>query len=887
MISGWLQLEFLRPVWLVLLVALPVLVVAYVRSLVDLPRRQMLLSLATRAVIVVLLILALAGLQAVRQSRQVFVVFAVDESLSVGAEGQTQAQRFLAAATQGVSADRYAVLPFASSPLDFRNGLTEETETEAETEASSLSETETEDTEIRDRRAWRTGSDLQSALESAVAGIPSEFVPHVVLLSDGNQTSGNVLASAGARGRRISTVPLQTRSDPELQLSSVRVPAQVAEGEPFFLEVVVDANHADEAVIEVYRDDYRILAEQRALVAGENRFRFPQQIDQPAQFTAQLVAPPAAAETSSTFRDTFLDNNVSSGVVFTSGQPRVLLIERVAELARPLQRALKQEGIQVDVRPPAALPSSLADLQNYEVVMLSNVPASDLSLQQMEVLRAFVSEVGGGLIMLGGDESFGLGGYYKTPVEDVLPVRSDFEKEKQKPGLGMVLVIDKSGSMGGQKIELAKDAARGTVELLSNRDQIGVLAFDGSPYWVSQMTSASQKAAVADRIASIEAGGGTSLYPALEEAFQALQATSAKLKHIIILTDGYSTPGEFEGITQDMAAQRITVSTVGLGEVDQALLERMAEIGRGRSYFSTDPSNVPQIFARETMTASKSALNEEPFLPLMVRATSVLDGVALDDAPFLLGYVVTRPRPTSEIILVQPETGDPVLAWWRYGLGMSVAFTSDAKTRWAADWLTWEGFTPFWAQIVRHCMRKTETRGLTIDLQRIGSQTHLTVDSLNSTGEFLNNARTTLTIIDPKLSTRSLTMQQTAPGRYMAVFETPTSGTWNLQFTQTRDGQIVHQQSRGMVVGYADELRLQPTNSRLLQSLAESTGGSFQPEPGSVFEPRPSESAASPRPLWPWLLSLAALLFVLDVAFRRLDLSLFLGTQTHRQTLRG
>ncbi|MEZ6131331.1 MAG: FixH family protein [Planctomycetaceae bacterium] len=859
MTHGWLQLEFLRPEWLSAVAILPLLGWLYLRSLVDLPKRQMIASLCVRAFLVLLLILALAGLNGMTASRQVFVVFAVDRSLSIGESGRQSADRFLQEATGVADRDRFVVLPFASSPQD------------ASADGGFDS-------------AWQSGSHLQNAIEVARAAVPPDRVPHVVLLSDGNQTSGDVMSVLN-RSARISTVPLETQSQPELQVSAINVPAQVADGEPFQIEVVVNANHDDQAMVEVFRDGYRILAEQQSIAAGENLFRFPQQIDRPTEFTARLTPVNEADE--STFRDHFLDNNTASGLVYTAGQPRVLFIERVPELARPMQWALKEEGIQVDVRPPAAMPDSLAELQNYEVVMLSNVPANDLSTKQMDVLRSFVSDVGGGFIMLGGDESFGLGGYYKTVVEDILPVRSDFEKEKQKPGLGMVLVIDKSGSMGGQKIELAKDAARGTVELLSSKDQIGVIAFDGSPYWVSPITSAAQKSTVIDRIASIEAGGGTSLYPAMQEAFQALQGISAKLKHVIVLTDGFSTPGDLEGITQDMAALRITVSTVGLGDVDQGLLERMADIGGGRSYFCTDASSVPQIFARETITASKSAINEEPFLPTLVRATPVLEGVPLDDAPFLLGYVVTRPRPTSEVILAQPETGDPILSWWRYGLGMSVAFTSDARSRWAADWLTWDGYNRFWAQVVRHCMRKSDTRGLTVDVQRSGDQTHLIVDTLDGNGEFLNSAVTTLTLVDPDLKSHSVRMAQTAPGRYEAVVETKSPGTWNLQLTQSQNGEILHQQSRGLVIGYSDELRLRGTNRELLQSIARASGGTFEPAANSVFEANPTESAAAAVPLWPWLLSLAAMLFVADVALRRLDLSRLFGTQVHRSSLRA
>ena len=132
-------------------------------------------------------------------------------------------------------------------------------------------------------------------------------------------------------------------------------------------------------------------------------------------------------------------------------------------------------------------------------------------------------------------------------------------------------------------------------------------------------------------------------------------------------------------------------------------------------YLTDDPANIPQIFAKETVTASKSAIDEQPFMPQVVRTTQALADLDLETAPFLLGYVMTRPKPTSEVILAT-EKGDPLLVWWRYGLGMTVAFTSDAKARWAAEWLTWPGYSKFWAQVVRHAMRKSDAKGVAVEI---------------------------------------------------------------------------------------------------------------------------------------------------------------------------
>ncbi len=836
--------ELTHPLFLLGLLALPVLGWFFYRSLVDFARWQQTLSLICRTLIVILLVLSLAGLTLLRPTRQQFVVFALDDSLSVGEEGKQRVREYLDRALKAVGEHRVAYLSFAAKPGQVH----------AQREQAVTME-----------EKQREGTDIASALEVASAAIPPSYVPHIVLLSDGNQTKGDSLKASLRGGVPVSTVALSTRTEPEVQVSSVQVPAQVREGEPFYVEVVIDSNHDDQGTIQVFRGDHKVVSEQKKIKKGENRFRFRQAItsERLAQFSVRIEG----------FSDRLQDNNMASGLVFSSGKPHVLLIESDPKLGKPLAWAMEQEGILVDIRPPQGMPDSLADLQNYELLMLSNVPATSLSQRQMEVIQKYVQELGGGFIMLGGDQSFGLGGYYRTVIEDILPVRSDFEKEKEKPSLAMVLVIDKSGSMGGEKIELAKKAAAGAVELLGPKDKIGVIAFEGETFWVCDVQPASNKNSVIDKISAIEAGGGTVMAPAMEAAYEALQNTTAKLKHVIILTDGISAPGDFEGITQNMATAKITVTTVGVGEdADKKLLEDIARLGNGRYYYTDDPSSVPQIFAKETVTASKSAINEQPFTPQVIRPTQVLSGIDLANGPFLLGYVTTRPKPTCELILAT-EKGDPLLAWWRHGLGMSVAFTSDAKSRWAAEWLSWPGYSKFWAQLVRHAMRKSEAKGVVVQVEQKEGKATVTLDAVNAAGKYLNQVDTELTVIDPQLGDRKLAMAQTAPGRYVAEFETPRSGAYHLEMLQKRQGQTLSQQSRGLVVGYDDEFRLKPTNEELLQAIARVSGGAYNPDPESVFADL-GRTAPRSTPLWPYLVIAAALLFLADVALRRIDFEL-------------
>lgn len=857
------QLEFTRTAWLFGLLVVPLLIYYFVYSLVDFTRWQRLASLVCRSLIVTLLILSLAGLTLLQPTTQEYVLFVVDRSLSVGNESRAGVEKYLDQALPNAGDRKVAWMTFATEP-----GAVDAKRPEAPPTAKPGSPPLQNPPPDRPKPDFdANATNIAAAIEAAAGAMPPSYVPRIVLVTDGNQTSGDALKAALRAQIPISTIPLSTRPDPEVQVSAVNVPAQVREGEPFYVEVVIDSNHDDEGEVQVFRGAHRVVAEKKKLKKGENRFKFQQQVTQErlAEYTVKIGG---------LKQDALLDNNTESGLVFTMGKPRVLIVESDPTLAQHLARALEQEDIQVDVRPAQGMPESLADLQNYELLVLSNVPATSLTQRQMDIARTYVQDLGGGFMMLGGDQSFGLGGYYKTVLEEILPVRSDFEKEKEKPSLGMVLVIDKSGSMGGDKIEMAKEAAKSAAELLGPKDKLGVIAFEGDFYWISELQSASNKGRIIDDISRLEAGGGTNMYPAMEEAFNALNGTSAKLKHVIMLTDGISSPGDFQGMASTMAAARMTVTTVSVGEgADNTLLEEIANLGQGRNYVATDPASLPQIFAKETMTASKSAINEQPFVPQVIRPTQTLADIDFETAPFLLGYVMTRPKATCEFIL-SSETGDPLLAWWRYGLGTTVAFTSDAKSRWGAEWLTWPGYGKFWSQVMRHAMRKSDAKGVIVQVAQQDRRATVTLDAIDPSGRFLNQAETELTLIDPQLGLKKLPVRQTAPGRYVAEFETPATGAYHLDLSQKQAGKMLYHQARGLHVGYPDELRLRPTNDILLQELARVTGGQFNPAAADLFA-KSDRVATRPTPLWPYLVLAAALIFLLDVALRRIDFSLF------------
>ena len=283
----------------------------------------------------------------------------------------------------------------------------------------------------------------------------------------------------------VWTVPLTPRSAPEIQVADIVAPAQVREGEPFDVKVVINSNHADRGFLELFDNNLRISIPGRDQInvrQGENVITFTYR-------PADLQFVRIRAEMRG-FQDGRCDDNEAHGLVRCVGRPRVLIVDGDMRQAEHLVDALTQEGLQVDPpRPPEGLPDTLAELQNFDLVILSNVPATHPRLTQshFQQLRAYVQELGGGLLLIGGDHAFGPGGYARSSIEDLLPVYCDFRKEQEKPSLAMVLVLDKSGSMAGQKIEMVKEAARGAIELLGDKDRVGIMVFDSKASWACQL----------------------------------------------------------------------------------------------------------------------------------------------------------------------------------------------------------------------------------------------------------------------------------------------------------------------------------------------------------------------------------------------------------------
>ena len=834
-----MNLEIVRPAALLLWLLLPLLWWWHRRSIAPLRGKRRLAAFLTRAAIVAIVIFALAEPRWRARTDRQEVFFVVDRSLSLDDAALAAAEAFVAGAD--LAGAETAWLGFGGRG-------------EVAPSLEALKATDRERINPRETR-------IDTALSLAAASFRPGRVKTVVLFSDGVATGGEVdPAALKANDIRVQAVPVAPPDRPEVLVREVTAPAVVRVDEPLSVEAVIQSTRAGPAEVDLFRNGVRVATRRMERTVGANHVRFEQRAGRDKLLHYEVGV--RAAE------DTLSENNQAGTAVISEGASRVLLLTDRPDSARYLEWALRQEGIGLSVRPGEGCPTEMSDLQNFDAVIFDNLAASALSRTQMELFSIYVSDFGGGFLMLGGDQAYGLGGYFRTPIEAILPVSCDFQKEEETPSLALVLVIDRSGSMAGENIELAKAAAKASADLLGPRDYISVIAFDGAPYLIVPLQPAGNSGSVAAGIASITADGGTNLAPAMEEALRQLSGNSAKLKHVILLTDGMSQDGPFYELTTQMARNGITVSSVGMGSgADGNLLSQIAQWGNGRYYEAIDPATVPQIFTKETMTASKSAIQEFPFLAKPIRAVDFLEGIEWSNTPFLLGYVRTKPKPTSETWLLS-ERGDPLLTTWRFGLGTAAAFTSDARNRWAVEWLRWPGFGKFWGQLLRRISRPASLGFSELAVEERDGAVQVTVDALDPQQGFPAGVEASIRLADPKGGVRALPMEKSVPGRWIARFQTAQPGIYSGQMQLNQpDGPL---DSRFFTVtrGFSREFLLEPPDTQFLGALARETGGRLSPDPATLFRDE-ERTAAREWELWPWLALSALLLFVGDVGLRR------------------
>lgn len=888
-------MTFEHPSYLYLLILLPLLVAIWLWR----GRRTIPPALLLRLLSVALIITALANpVFGVPRQTAASIVLLVDQSDSLTDSGKLTLRQQAATLAQQLAAAGQApnttTLWFGGHPIapGAQIASTPEQPTPAElTDALNP-----------------TASDIGAALRTArqlLTDATGDALPgaRIIILSDGQQTNGDALSQArqtAAHEIPIDVLPIAAVPAQDLRIIDVDAPQRLNVGEDYTIQIAIINEAVPAAVparLRLWANEQPIGDQQITLDPGINTFDITNRATTPGILRLRAEIEPSEgehsegepneSEQSAGTPDTYPNNNLGAAAIQVLPAPRILIIEGQPGQAAEIAPALWSASIESDTRTPAELPVRLSELANYAGIILLNVPAEQLTLDQMATVREFVRSEGRGLIVAGGSNSYGLGAYADTPLEQVLPVNMQPPPRPERADVALLLIVDRSASMdaavGISKFSMAKEAAILATETLQPQDTIGVLAFDTGQQWAvpfQQVGDGATLQAIQDRIATLSTGGGTDIYAALSMGLADLAAQTASVRHVVLLTDGRSFTDNRDAyriLAESAVAQDITISTIAIGiDSDTELLDNIAQWGNGRYYFANTAEDIPRLTLQESEIARADPGVEDTFQPTLNTPHPLLRDFAPAALPPLNGYVATTAKDTGEIVLTSPD-GDPVLAAWQYGLGRAVAWTPTVADPWAREWVNWPDYGRYWAQVVRYTLPEAEATPVRVRLEPQAGGVRLNAQVVQDDGTPLDLATTQARVVLPDGQERIVTLLQDGPGSYSQDIVLPESGAYGIEVALERDGAQFR-----TAVGYVQPVAAEylPPQSNaipgnvLLQEIASITGGQLL-DPQQLAQaaaPQQQRAATSDNPLarpWVWLVAAALGVWVLEIAVRR------------------
>lgn len=713
------------------------------------------------------------------------------------------------------------------------------------------------------------GTDLEQAVQTALALFPDDSARRLVLLTDGAENEGTVMNTAHAFAGsdvEFKIVTYDSSVEEEVYVSNVTLPDTIRQGDSFQVQVEIYATESGNATVTLYSG--RTLKGQKDVVLqkGYNQLLFS---DEGVEGGLKSYRVTVEAE-----KDTVSVNNTYSAFTTVEARAKLLLVEGESGLSVPFTNILDVCNYDYDVVTPAGVPGQIADMNQYQSIVLMDVYADDLREGFLDILDTYVKDYAGGLIAIGGENSFALGNYKNTPLEEVLPVSMDLEGEKEIPKLAMAMVIDHSGSMSSPStrnssvtcMDIAKQAAVNALDSLRQIDEVGILAFDDTYTWSVPLQLATDIDGITSKISGIQANGGTSIYPALAEAVSKLKDSDAALKHIILLTDGQDGYHGYDDVLQEMKDYGITLSTVAVGtEADRQTLSWLAEEGGGRYYYSDAGTSLPRIFAQEVYLSSESYLINEEFVPAIVNSHEILQGIFDEGSPSLLGYIAATPK-SAATVLLESDRKDPILTVWQYGLGRSVAWNSDGTNQWTGNFAGWDNYAALWRNIIDWTISESD---LGEDILQVTQEADSVIIDYE-TEDFTTDTGINAVLTDENGNRRDVTLSAVSPGKYRAKVDVEETGVYSINVRKQNGEEIVKNVNTAAAMQYSLEYRYADISNNL-DGFVTQTGGRYITEPSEVFDTN-LEGTVSKTDITQALLVLAILLFVLDIVMRRLHL---------------
>jgi uncharacterized membrane protein len=841
------MVSWTAPTALWLLALVPFIWLAPLVARTTFNRRQRVLQAAARSLLLIALALAIArpvlSTNAPRQS----IVYVVDVSHSI-------ASRAIEDTATAIDQMNATLRPAWSRILVFGSNSATVADTAALRRLAPVDATA--DVPSIDRSA----SDLEGALNAARGQLAPDSSPRIVLFSDGHPTEGraeNAVARLTTAHIPVFVEPMAVRSLGDAWIDRIDLPARMAAGATFTATVIVGAQHAVTGTVSLRAGDEVVATREVTVPQGLTPVTLDAKIDGAGNHVIRGSL--------SVAKDPLTANNTLDVVAEVGPRARVLYVEGAPQSARYLSGALKDAGFDVAVKAPSAVPASAAAMDTWDAVVLSDVARSAIPDASITALTQWVEKAGGGLLVAGGESVFGEAGYQKSAIERISPVT--FER-KDEPEVALVLVLDRSWSMAGPSIDLCKAAAQAAVDVLTDKQVVGVITFNDQYDWNVPLSTVGQnRASIREKIAGIVPSGPTRIYPAVEQAYLALRATKARAKHVVVLSDGRSLPDDHETLVRKMSDAHITVSSVAVGPAaDRELLHNIAVWGKGRDYTVQNAKELPEVFVKEAKNAATPSFDEKEITPV-VKAPAFLGPVDAAHAPKLKGITATVLKDTA-LEVMSTDDGDPLLAFWPIGLGRTAVFASDVKDRWAANWIRWRGYGPFFAAVVHAIERQ---RPQSFDLQATGGpieqgrrEIRVSIEARDPNGGYRDLLRPTVTVTSEQARTATVALRQVAPGRYEATVLADAMRPVTVT-TKDPDGAVL---SRVVVADPAAEYRFRPTDEALLRSIASATGGAWKPDM-SALSTAPTDKHSERRPLWPALTIMAMCLWFVDLLLRR------------------
>jgi uncharacterized membrane protein/Mg-chelatase subunit ChlD len=850
------------------------------RSLAGLGPIRSRLCLITRCVVLMLLVLVLAGTHKIRKNDDLSVLFLLDVSKSVPMEARREAEQFVLAASREMPPrDRAAVLTF-----------------DGQTNIEQLPSHPGLDGGVHVQVPFPDGqrpdeTNLAQGLRMAAACAPDSMNNRVVILSDGNENVGDALEeakAASANNMTIDVVPLQPRQGAEVVFEQLRAPPYANLHEQITLRLLLRSDRETSGTLLIYErigtqeelidldPDSDAAGKGVRLLPGRNPFTIslPITVERSHEFRAEFIPADATA-------DTIRENNVAQAFTNVEGPQTVLMIGNEDDRADDalLIEALTKEEIRVSWAEAESVDLSTSILQDYAAIILANVGADNFSGEQQRALATYVRDLGGGLIMLGGDDSFGAGGWQGSVVEDVMPVRFDVDAVRKIPRGALAIVMHSCEMPQGNKWGV--ETAVAALKTLSSLDYYGVVGWGAVGFhWEVPMQTASNKDGIMQQLRKMQNADMFDFQTPMNMAYKALMSrTDAAQRHMIIISDGDpARPGL--GLLNKMVGNRVTCSTVAVfphGGQEIGTLKWIAKVTGGTYYFLGKPGDekrLPKIFTKEAKIVRRPLIRDEVFVPTI--APNLSDIMVGIDAPLpeLKGYVVTTPRRVPDVeIPLKTKRGDPLLAHWLCGAGRTVAFTSGRWKHWGSDWPAWPSFSKLWAQTVRWCMQQGSAAGYDVSTIVEGEDGRVIIESMDESEGFANFRQFAGRVIRPDGTAAPLSIVQTGPGRYEGRFKVTDKGTSlvYVRAPQTQDETAAVIRT-GVTVAYSPEFRDQTANQSLLREVVQEADGrvlSAQDTGKTVFAHNLPDTI-SRTPIWDGLLKLAVIVFLLDVAFRRI-----------------